>query len=61
MFSIDPENPTVILLDGVPVAETGLQAEGDDGGLTANSKLAAWFVKVSNAWDDGILDPSATP
>lgn len=46
----DPENPTIILdEDNRPVADTGIQDAGADGGFSVNAALAAELVRRFNA------------
>ncbi len=47
-LTIDPKNPTIILIDGEPVAETGLRGDGEDGGAEQNAALARWLVDAGN-------------
>ncbi len=48
MFSIDPNNPTIVLKDNEVFTDTGIQGNGDDGGIEINSKRAEWIVEMGN-------------
>ncbi len=48
-LTIDPNNPPIILIDGEPVADTGLRGDGEDGGAEQNAALARWLVDLANA------------